>query len=304
MNKKNVLFISEKWSDGKPNSNLTNSYHNFFSTFKYSLPEYNFNLIHYDECFVNHQTHIDKILPKIYNKYKPDIVFILLLLNSPLNPSMETIEFLKKNKCFVCFLWPDIQMLFGQKELMEYNKVSDLHVSFASEGNIKNNDVEIMWMWTPEDKKLYYPNKHQDIPVSFIGSTRYKDRQDYLNFIISKNIPIAIEGGQREKNLTAEQYASLIRRSQITLNFSQSPGGNHQLKGRVFEATASKCLLMENKNDITPTFFEPNKEYIQFDGNNDLVEKLLYYITMDKERNTIAENGFNKYQEHYKNSRI
>ncbi|MEK6881769.1 MAG: hypothetical protein AABY22_19280, partial [Nanoarchaeota archaeon] len=187
----NILFITEKFTDGNSSQPLSNTYHNLFGSFKRSFPDIKFNVVHYDELFLTHKKHINNIIENVYQKYKPNIIFCSLLLNSDLNPSVEALKVLKDKGCYICFFWPDIQQAFGIKELKQYDEAVNLHVSHAGERNLENND-KIMWLWTPQDPKLYYPgnNNYKTIPVSFIGSVRYTDRQQHLQYAIDQKVPL------------------------------------------------------------------------------------------------------------------
>ena len=43
-----------------------------------------------------------------------------------------------------------------------------------------------------------------------------------------------------------------------------------------------------------PDFFVENKDLVCFDGEKDLVEKTLYYLSHEEERKQIARNGHEK----------
>jgi spore maturation protein CgeB len=150
----------------------------------------------------------------------------------------------------------------------------------------------------PRDKTLYF-KQEQDIPASFIGSLRYNDRAIYCSYLQECLKDVLITGGQREKKFPPEDYASLIRRSKIGINFSASPAGFWQTKGRIFEILASGSMLVESANPSTRLLFEPNKEYIEFYSPEDLVEKVKYYMTHENERLAIAEAGYQAFQQKY-----
>jgi len=300
-NKPNVLFVNEKWCDCNPAIGLSNSYEVLFGSLKRSGIDVPFDIIHYDELMLQHNVHIDKVLENVCAKYNSNIIMLSMQLgpNKTMNPSVETIKKLKEKGCYICFIWPDIQAAFGMNELNELNNLANLHISHAAENNIPGNN-KILWLWTPLDSKIYYPpTVSQDIPVSFIGSVRYADRQQYLSHALQCGLPVTIDGGQREKKLTPEQYAYMIKRSKININFSSSPGGTHQLKGRVFETIACGSMLLESKNDITHNFFVPGKEFVQFDGPQDFVEKIAYYLNNEQERLDISKAGLKKFQENW-----
>jgi len=113
-----------------------------------------------------------------------------------------------------------------------------------------------------------------------------------MNFFVS--------GGQREHNLSIDQYAELFRRAKISVNFP-SKHEEHviQVKGRVFESLLCGCLLLERDNHLIKHWFEPMVHYVPFTSELDLLNKINYYLQHDDERKTIAKNGYNKMRECY-----
>ena len=300
--KNKILFITEKWCDGLPGMGLTNNYHNLFSTFKNSFPDAQFSIVHLDECAHQLKTHIDNVVPKIVNKFDPNIVIFSLLGKSSLNPTEHTYSFLKEKNIKLVFMWPDIGVDWGAPEIQYLLKpYADLHVCWGSENNL-NIHEKILWMWCPQDENLYKPSVSKDIDVSFLGSTRYQERVRYLQYLVSNKVNVLIDGGQREKKLSPKDYASLISRTKINLNFPHSPSGFDQCKGRVWEILSTKGFLLERKNDATARMLTPNKDYVEYTDEKDLKNKIEYYLNNPEERSIIENNGYETYKLKYSSS--
>lgn len=298
--KNKVLFITEKWCDGIPQRGLTNNYHNLFGTFKNSYPDSNFNILHLDECAHLLKTHIDNVLPEVYKKVKPDIVIFSLLGKSDLNPTKYSYNFLKDKNVKMIFMWPDIGIDWGKPQIEnELKTFADLHVSWGAENNLKED--KLLSLWAPQDEKLYFPVEEceKTIDCSFIGSTRYEERERYLKYLVNNKVNVHIDGGQREKKLTPKQYASLIQKTKININFPFSPSGFDQCKGRVWEILATGGFLLERKNLATKNFLTPQHDYVEYSDENDLKEKINYYLKNEEERIKIQQNGFKTYKLKY-----
>ena len=302
----NMLMVLEKWVDGVPDKGLSNSQHNIISSFKHSFPDINFNVVYHDECYVNHKVHIDDVISKIYNRYKPDVVNVSLIGKHPTNPTSKTFKFLKEKGCKTIVQWPDTgysESGWGVQQIEQLDKsLVDLHVSWDNPTSEFHNSYKYpdnhIHLFVPQDNSLYFPSKHPDIPVSFVGAVNNQERQIYLNHAININqIPIVVSGGQVK--LTPEQYASLIRRSRISINFSFNNGSFFQTKGRVYEVLASNSMLLESKNDATPKLLKKGIEYVEYENLDDFVEKIKYFLSHEEEAKTIANAGYKVYNEKY-----
>jgi hypothetical protein len=306
--KNNVLFVTEKWCDGTPKLALTNNFHNLFNTFSQTQPDYRFNTIHLDEAGVVYKKHVDEFLVDYCKQWDVHIVIYSLLGGSPLNPSRKTHQELKELGVYQAFMWPDCGPGFGTQNVLELQGVSDLHISWDNPHSPYHEKfpwpANYLPLWVPQDKYLFYKQPEQDIEVSFIGSPRYYDRHVFTQHLMANYPSAVIRGGQREEKLTPEGYAELIRRSKISLNFSLSPAGFFQTKGRVFEVLSCGSLLLEFKNPATASLFTPDKDYVQFDSPQDMVNKIRYYSEHEDERAAIAEQGYKTYQEKFTSQRF
>lgn len=299
-----VLFVTEKWCDANPQKGLTNNYHNLFKTFKSCYPSTEFNIVHLDEYSMLKKKHIDSFLPTLVDKLDPTIVIFSLLGKSHLNPTDASYQHIKDKQCKTIFMWPDVFDSWGAPQIKELNEkgFADLHVCWGAEKNLSIEYDNLIWLWAPQDATLYFPlqnNEDQNIPVSFLGSTRYPERQKYLQCLIDNKTPIYIDGGQREKNLTPTKYAALMRNSKISLNFPQGPEGNDQCKGRVWEILASKSLLMERKNKPIESYLKEGIHYVEFEDEEDLIKKINYFLDNEQEREYIVNKAYKVYQKKY-----
>lgn len=310
--KKKLLFVTEHYCDGKPELGVTNSYHNLFGSFKHTFDiaaEWNFNIIHYDD-FTLKGLHIDNFAQKIYDTTKPDVMICTLLGTERCNPTEKFFEVFKQAGCKIVFLWPDFGRDWTIRSATRFDRFIDLNVAIAGERN--GNYPKTLWSWTPEDPAyFYYDGQEKDIDVLFLGTIHSPERAEYLKFLEQElksgagvELNIHIGGGQRQEKLSHEQYAELTRRAKIVINFPFSVAGNDQLKGRVFEATACKCLLMERKNKLTSEYFTPNVEYIEYINKEDLLHRIKTFLENPKEREQISQAGLTRYIQNWSHNKF
>ncbi len=300
---KQVLFLQDKWCNSNPNFGINSHFQNVHDTFVQYALNSNTHTLFYDESIYCYGVHIDKILLQYCLQFNIETVFLTFSGQSPANPSKDIIKKLKDKGIFICVFWPDNNPL----DLVLRKGIDDIVDLHIPHDNPKSNthqvrfeDSKHLYLWTPINKYLFRPD-NQSIDVSFIGSSRYPERQIYLNQLAEKIHNIIINGGQRESGLSYEAYATFLRKSKININFARNPMGQgyEQLKGRVFETISSSSLLLEEKNSSTSDFFTPGLDYIEFENLEDLLNKIKYYSENESDRISIAENGCRKHNKFY-----
>lgn len=310
-----ILFITEKWTDADKSKGLSNSFHNIFSSFDKApiSKQFNWNILHFDELMVEKRIHINSIKEKIWDKIKPDIIVCTLLGQSSLNPDKEFFKFFKEKGTKNTLIWPDVGYSWGLPQIKEFNeeKLIDLHCCWAAEHNTDGLGDNI-WQnsFTPEDPDLYYfkPEKNgfdkKSIDVCFLGSVHNPERFEFVKYIkenLNKEYVSNITDGLTRSKYSAEEYAAITRHSKIVVNFSGSPSGFKQVKGRVFEATASGALLLERTNENTRKYFKEDDEYLEYDNKEDLLSLIIGMLKDNKTREYIALNGNKKFQKQWTN---
>lgn len=68
----------------------------------------------------------------------------------------------------------------------------------------------------------------------------------------------------------------------------------HQLKARVFESMFAGALLFETRNQYTETIFTDGLEYVAFDNEKNLIEKINFYLDNPEKLKQIALRGRSK----------
>lgn len=167
--------------------------------------------------------------------------------------------------------------------------------------------ARVLRLWAPIDPSLFRPaDGGRDIPVSFLGSTAgYRAlRLEYLEHVKRAGIELLHTGGPVESPVSIEEYARLLGRARISLNFSHSVENTHQLKGRVIEIMFSGALLMENRNPEIERYFKPMSEYVEFTSREDLAGKIRYFLEHEEERAAIAAAGRRRALELFGGSRF
>jgi spore maturation protein CgeB len=83
----------------------------------------------------------------------------------------------------------------------------------------------------------------------------------------------------------------ILARSKIVVNAHEDVGESHANNMRLYEATGSGALLMTDGYENLSEILEPGREVVTYDGVDDLIEKVQYYLAHETERINIAAAG-------------
>ena len=155
---------------------------------------------------------------------------------------------------------------------------------------------------TPEDELV----KNKKYNISFIGTRKpeyYSDREKYLMNI--KDLGLNIWGTEdwaktslsecyHGRSLGAQRY-DIYSQSKIVVDVKRDSIPLDGLGNRPFEVAGCGTLFMTNcpHEDIERSYRD-NKEVVSFKNVNELREKVIYYLSHEKEREDIASAGYNR----------
>ncbi len=153
----------------------------------------------------------------------------------------------------------------------------------------------------------------KNIDFSFVGLT-YGDRAKNIAYI-NKRIPLKTFG--RNTRATSLPWKQKIKRAGARLlripfenntltgpeavneiwNRSRvcytpllaSRGGRFQIKARVFEMGLSGAVMLCDRHPDLHEFYEPGKEYVEFEDNDDCIVKAKFLLSHENERRKIAQ---------------
>lgn len=136
------------------------------------------------------------------------------------------------------------------------------------------------WDYPIEGEKIY--------DVSFIGSL-YGGRQKYKAL---SNITFV-------DNAYNVEHSMVVGKSKINLNFTNGGGPSDRLYKIM---AAGGFVLSEPFPHMDKYGIAPNEDFIVFNNIEDLKEKINFYLINEKERNWIAQQGYNHVQQFSRNN--
>ena len=253
---------------------------------------------YYDEWMIaNGWQKPDAVLAALWMREKPDlVVFTVLMQYGDKNVSKSIYAMMRDAGTPIIGAWhegvaPDVVRVADEyADCVDFNLFLDTQDQFLQ---YTKRPEKCFGLLDPRDPVDFSGGDlARDVPVSFIGTlTSRPVRCSHVHTLIASGIPVATVSGPRGLFwMGREQYAMILKRSKIALNFSDAADFRHY-KGRVAEATLAGAMLMELENPETPKVLREFMDYVPFSNERDLFDKAQYYLTHEDERAAIATSG-------------
>lgn len=155
-------------------------------------------------------------------------------------------------------------------------------------------------MWTVHDPGLFYTGMwDRSQALTCVGDWEQPVRRRIRQRLDQAGIAYTLTGGQRH-TVEYETYARSCRRSQMLINTNNHPTCA-VVKGHVFEAISCGALLLEQHYESGGTHHRltSHLEYVPYESDDELVERIQYYQHHAGQRDAIAQNGARAYWTRY-----
>jgi spore maturation protein CgeB len=169
-------------------------------------------------------------------------------------------------------------------------------------GDGLDNVVLTQWGASRETLAEPLPARRCSYAVTFVGSA-YGNRKTWIERLRARGIQVTCFGhGWPTGPVSTADLLRIYRESVLTLNFGDSgiqfhglvPYRSRQIKARIFEVPgAGGCLLTESARDLEK-YFRPGEELIVFDGLEELVERIRFFLAHPEQRDAVASRGFER----------
>jgi hypothetical protein len=143
-----------------------------------------------------------------------------------------------------------------------------------------------------QQKCIYFPNAYPDdliypmgiektIDVGFCGN--WLNRKQWVDWIENNGISV-----KKDIFVIGNEMVKAINSFKIHFNRNIT----HDINYRTFETLGCKTLLLTNYTPGLETLFTIGKNIVVYDGELDLIDKIKYYLENDKEREEMAQRGY------------
>tara|TARA_B100000686_G_scaffold313478_1_gene358853 strand:+ start:409 stop:1575 length:1167 start_codon:yes stop_codon:yes gene_type:complete len=98
------------------------------------------------------------------------------------------------------------------------------------------------------------------------------------------------------KNLDYVEYLNIYKKTKIGFNTNWVSGfkDKYHMSGKNFEIMSAGCLLLTQRCFELDLYMQEGVDYVGFDGEKDLLDKIDYYLKNEKERLKIAQSGHDR----------
>lgn len=249
---------------------------------------------------------INERLLGVVTHVNPDLVLILKgLFISPL-----LIKHLKTKT----FLWYFDVLPQAERAVIDLAKACN-HFFTISSGSIsqyKEAGVENI-SWLPEGCS---PTVHKYIPdmtwqekeywgseISFAGSVVKYARSTWLERIVKEGFNLKIWGNNPKLSTILEphnmhrpaeaelDHSKVCSSSKIMLGRDFCPDKELSMSARLYRTLAARGFYLTNHTKGIEKLFKLKKHLVVYDGEDDCIKKMKYYLKFPREREEIAQNG-------------
>jgi len=166
-----------------------------------------------------------------------------------------------------------------------WGSVVDLIMHIAPGGAVEQRSAfrdRLVCSPYPVNNRNFFPDATKAFDVSFFGSYVSYLRPLWLTSAIRAANKFGLETNIRAHERTNDcpnmaDYAKILRRSRMVLNFSSRYGQVKMMTGRVWQAMHSGVVLLEEDNDMTEHFYLPLVHYAPFENILQLTHMMRFF---------------------------
>lgn len=160
------------------------------------------------------------------------------------------------------------------------------------------------------NERNFFPDPHKELDISFVGTHTSALRPFWLSvaLLAAKQLHLKqrLMPHRREAGvaLTIEDYARVLRRSRMVLNFSSRYGSYKMMTGRTWQAMTAGVVLLDEENRFTPFYFVPFIHYIPYSTRSELEFAMRFFARNDEFARKIGASASAFCREHYSSEAI
>ncbi len=195
----------------------------------------------------------------------------------------------------------------------KWSEVGDIVFHFAPETPLAKEGKfpeKLCWDAYPVNEHNFFKDAERQFDISFVGTYASVLRPFWLTVALQ----IAKDQGlrhrllphKREANnaLTMADYATVLRQSNMVLNFSTHIGTQKMMTGRTWQAMTAATVLLDEDDVFTPAYFVPFVHYMPFSTRDELAYAVRYFSQHSDKAERMGDAAAAFCFEHYSSEAI
>ena len=234
--------------------------------------------------------------------FQPDVIFCVLM---SYEVWLETLDLIRSRSPAAVVNWgTDDSWKFSQFSRYLADHV-DLHVtthaaSMSEAEKFGINNIMVS-QWAAASSRLAepLPSRACDYDVSFVGAA-YGNRRARVKAMARRGIDVTCFGHGWERGpVGSKDIDQVYRSSRVSLNFADSGlqllgislARSRQVKARTFEVPGAGGFLLTEESQSLAQYFSIGTEMITYHDDDEIAEKIRYFLNHPDERDVIARAG-------------
>lgn len=296
-----VMFVGDYYCAGRPQMGISEWETNIWSSLE-STGLADVIRFHFDKFYYHTGKRADSSLIERIEEHRPDLIVLIIykpMGADPATPAQSTLEVIKMLGIPVITIWGDLEAPEQRNIAKTLEPYCRKLIGTATKEVVES--LGYVYAHVPKDSRLFNnPHLQRDIDIVFSGSFGLgrEERQATLIHLLDNGVKLVHGGSEGRDHFSTEEYAQRYKRAKLALSFSKAHGIN-VVNARPFEAMSCGAMLLEQDSPELAKLFTPGVDYVPWTTNDDLLQKVRYYLEHEDERALIASNGQNKIEELY-----
>lgn len=312
-----ILYAGMKYDYGIPERGFSFEHYNLYD----SLNRMGHEVEYFDfmSLFLEYgSTKMTQMLSDKVKEWKPDLLFTFLFQDQ-FDPSI--LAGIKEQTSTVTFNWfADDHWRFDSftrhwARCFSYVSTTDIH-SLDRYKAIGYSNV-LLTQWGVNHHLYVNKSLPLSVDVSFIGQA-HGERKKVMKRLKDAGVDVTVKGTHwnlerwhiyarklrllsekglgdivNQTRISQDAMIDLFNASRINLNLTASSQTQfrNQIKGRTFEIPGCGGFQLSEQTDRIEEYFVPEKEIVCFSSEEEMLEKIRYFLSHESERSAIAEAG-------------
>ncbi|MDB5410646.1 MAG: hypothetical protein JWL84_5558 [Rhodospirillales bacterium] len=193
-----------------------------------------------------------------------------------------------------------------------WGPVADLIVHFAPGGSVEHDlpfAAKTLRVPYPVNSHNFFPDPIKTYDISFFGTFYAYLRPFWLMKAEKAADRLRMRHNIRPHHRSSDcpsiaEYATILRRSRMVLNFSSRDGRSRPITGRAWQTMQCGTLLLQEESPATAHYFVPFVHYIPFDNVRELQHFMEFFKKNDDYARRICDNAAAFSRQYYSEAAI